>query len=163
MFLAAVRRLYEYDRWATGRVLDTAAGLTPTQFTSELVPGQKPVRDTLVHMLDAHICHLSWLDGSMTRDASFARKFPPVDYPDIAAVRAFRWRVQAETAAFLATLRDDSDLGRVYTRTLKDGTSLHRPMWEVLLHLANHSTQHRSEVAMMLTAAGHSPGDLDLL
>ncbi len=37
------------------------------------------------------------------------------------------------------------------------------PLWQVLLHLANHGTQHRSEVAAELTRAGRSPGDLDYM
>ncbi|MER3418993.1 MAG: hypothetical protein C4290_00025, partial [Chloroflexota bacterium] len=36
-------------------------------------------------------------------------------------------------------------------------------LWQLLLHQANHATQHRSEVAYLLTQMGHSPGDLDLL
>jgi uncharacterized damage-inducible protein DinB len=32
-----------------------------------------------------------------------------------------------------------------------------------MLHQANHATQHRSEVAAMLTQFGQSPGWLDLI
>ena len=36
-------------------------------------------------------------------------------------------------------------------------------MWQALLHVFNHGTQHRSEAAALLTDAGRSPGDLDLI
>jgi uncharacterized damage-inducible protein DinB len=163
MFLEAVKRLYAYHAEMTERIITTAGKLTAEDLTKVVVKGQPPVRDTLVHMLDTQICHFSWLDGSMSRDESFARKFPPQDYPDIAAVRRFWDRVSAETGAFIGTLTADAGMERVYTRTLPDGTVRERFLWEIMLHVANHATQHRSEVAMMLTALGHSPGDLDFL
>ena len=38
---------------------------------------------------------------------------------------------------------------------------LERPMWEMLLSVGSHGTSHRGEVAVVLTAAGASPGEID--
>ena len=166
MFIDAVRRMYEYSDEMNRKVIDVAAGLSEAQFTAQVVEGQPSVRDTLVHMIDAHVCHLSWWDGSMTRDESFARKFPVEDYPDIDAVRTFWTQVHRQTLAFIGTLSAEADLERIYARVLptyRGGGKIERRLWEMMLHVANHGTQHRSEVAVMLTALGHSPGDLDFL
>ena len=37
------------------------------------------------------------------------------------------------------------------------------PLWQAMVQLVNHGTQHRSEAAVILTAAGASPGDLDIV
>ncbi|NQW17125.1 MAG: DinB family protein [Chloroflexi bacterium] len=161
MFLEAVKRLYEYQNDIMQRVMDTAESLSSIEFSSVIIKGQPSVRQTLVHACDAHVCHLSWWDGSMSRDESFAREFTLEKYPDIASIRAFWNLVQAETNAFLATLTSNADLERVYLRDV--GSNEGRTLWEMMLHVVNHGTQHRSEVAIMLTALGHSPGDLDFL
>ena len=35
--------------------------------------------------------------------------------------------------------------------------------WHLMAHVVIHGTQHRSEAAILLTSAGHSPGELDLI
>ena len=55
--------------------------------------------------------------------------------------------------AWLRTLTDDS------VASVKEGV----PVWQLMVHVVNHGTQHRSEAAALLTAEGRSPGELDLL
>ena len=37
------------------------------------------------------------------------------------------------------------------------------PVWQMLVRVVNHGTQHRAEAAALLTAKGRSPGELDLI
>ena len=46
-----IQLLYEYDRWANGRVLQAASALSPEQFTRDLGGSFVSVRDTLVHII----------------------------------------------------------------------------------------------------------------
>jgi uncharacterized damage-inducible protein DinB len=163
LFLKAVKRLYDYHADATERVLQTSELLTAGQFTMIVVPGQPSLRDTLVHICDAQYAHLSWWDGSLSPEESFARLFPVENYPDLQAVRKLWNELLRDTGAFIETLSSDADMARVYTRTRRDGGVQRRHLWEMMLHVVNHGTQHRSEAALVLTALGHSPGDLDLL
>jgi uncharacterized damage-inducible protein DinB len=64
------------------------------------------------------------------------------------------WNVEwAGWDGWLATLDDEALLKRF------DDV----PMWQLLAHVMNHGTQHRSEAAALLTDAGRSPGDLDMV
>ncbi len=63
---------------------------------------------------------------------------------------------------FVAGLRDDN-LERVIPYRSTRGQEFAQPLWEILAHVVNHGTQHRSEAAEMLTDLDRSPGDLDLI
>lgn len=162
MLADTLRTLYGYNRWATEKVLDAAAGLTPEQLEAPGQAGHGSVRETLVHLIDTHRGWLCWWDGSLSAQDAYNLKADPADYPDLAAVRGFWESVHRQTEAFVAGLTD-ADAARVYESAMPDGGQFRMILWQMMLHVANHGTQHRAEAAAMLTAHGHSPGDLDLL
>jgi uncharacterized damage-inducible protein DinB len=162
MFADAVRDLYAYHRWATECVLDAVDKLTPEQLLAPGTAGHGSVRDTLVHMMRAQKGWLSWWDGSLSADDAYNFRLDPADYPDATALRALWAALEAQTHAFVRGL-SDADLGRIYVFTLPNGVESRVILWKMMLHIANHGTQHRSEVAAMLTDFGQSPGDLDYI
>lgn len=162
MFADVLRRQYGYTYWANGRVLDTAAKLTPEQLHETGGVGSGSIRDTLVHMMSAHRGWLSWWDGSLSAMEAYNRQLDPAEYPDIAALKRAWAEIERQTRAFVDSLGDE-DPGRMYGFDLPNGQRWEMALWGMMTHIVNHSTQHRSEIAMMLTGLGHSPGDLDLI
>ena len=154
--LNQIRTLYAYNAWANGRILDTAALLDRDAFPVEHA-GAGSVRDILVHTAWAQWIWLQRWQGGAPRD-----RWNPADFPDLASLRV-RWDdVETETVRYLADL-DASKLDRVVSYVNSAGETWGYPLWQQMVHQVNHATQHRSEVALLLTQAGHSPGDLDFL
>jgi uncharacterized damage-inducible protein DinB len=162
MLAETLRRQYAYTGWATRHVLDTAANLTSEQLNQSGTAGHGTVLDTLLHLMETHKGWLSWWDGSLSAMESYGLKLDRAAHPDVTALLATWTLIEQQTERFVAGLTD-ADTEQVYSFDLPDGRTWSMTLWGMMLHVINHGTQHRSEVAAMLTAFGHSPGDLDLL
>ncbi|MEX2372789.1 MAG: DinB family protein [Dehalococcoidia bacterium] len=156
----AMRTLYAYDRWATARLLDVAAQIPAEQFVAPIGAEQRSIRDTLVHMVAAERRWLSWWDGSLPPAEAQRLVLAAHDFPDLPSVRAAWHETDERMQAFAGPLTD-ADLARILT-TGGERAGWSAALWKLMLHLATHGTQHRAEIAAMLTTFGHSPGDLDM-
>lgn len=158
MRAADLLALFDYDAWATRHIFSTAAQITAEEFVAPTrFPGGS-LRGCLRHMVSAERAWLAWWQGQPPP--------PPLtddDFPDVASLEA-RWREEAAAVrAYLATL-PDADLDEVRTRPMpRLGFAIAGPLWQFIVQVTNHGTQHRSDAAQMLTDLGHSPGDLDLV
>ena len=162
MLSDAIRNSYRYDEWATTKIFDAAGGLSPDHLDATGPIPHGTIRRTLLHLLIVHKLFLSWWDGSLPAQDAYSQMADPAGYPDLASVRAFREQIAEQTRAFVTGLSDEHAASHLST-TGPDGSEFGFPLWQMMQHIANHNTQHRSEIAVMLTKAGSSPGDIDLI
>ncbi len=149
-----IAALYEYGVWANERLLDKARGLDHADLTRQCSRGAQPILPTLVHLYAADF---RWLHRWRRQPPP---EVAPADFPTVEAVEE-RWRAMwAERRAYLAGL-DQAALVEEIPFTRPAGTVL-IVRWQAIVHCANHATQHRSELAMMLSDLGRSPGDMDM-
>lgn len=145
-----VRFLFAYDRWATRRVLAALAGLDPDVWQRTNVVDERGLGSILVHHLGAS---QRWRVGLASRGEEEGPEPEEEPLPTIDELRA-RWDEEWIAAdAWLPTLTDE------FVAFVFDGI----PVWQMLVHVVNHGTQHRAEAAALLTAEGRSPGELDLI
>jgi uncharacterized damage-inducible protein DinB len=146
-----VRFLFAYDRWATRRVLAVLDGLDTSVWSRANAVGDRGLGGILVHHLGASQRWRRQFEAQ--GDAADTPELEDEPLPTIPGLREL-W--EAEWVAVDAWLPKVTDgfVGYVY-----EGV----PVWTMLVHVVNHGTQHRAEAAVLLTAEGRSPGELDLV
>jgi uncharacterized damage-inducible protein DinB len=148
MSASELRDLFAYDRWATEKLLQAVDGIDEATWSRSEVIDQRGLGGILVHMIGAY---QRWLHG-LLEDGTEHR---PEREPLVSAAEILRrWEAEWPQMEALLARVDDAWLARDDEGITFD--------W-MLRHLANHGTQHRAEAAALLTRAGRSPGDLDLI
>jgi uncharacterized damage-inducible protein DinB len=153
-----VHLLFEYDRWANNRILQAVSALTAEQFTRDLGGGFRSVRDTLVHIIGGERGWLTyWREPSPSSDFLtdlWTRNdalFTPDAFPDVATVRLKWAEIEKEQAEFLNRVTNES-----LERMLPFYT-IQMELAQLMQHLANHSTYHRGQIALMMRQLGAQP------
>ena len=155
--LEMLRTLYEYSAWAGNRVLDAAGRLDPDQLQTPIPGVYGSIHETLVHMAASQWMWLERIQGRSPHVVPTG-----ADFADLAQLRAW-WDAQhTASLAYLATLVD-ADLDRVIHYTNTQGQAYTRRVWHALLQVVNHQTEHRSQVAAMLTQQGVEAPATDLV
>lgn len=145
---ADIAFLFAFDRWSSAKVLDAAVGIDEATWSSPNSIGERGLGGILVHHLGAS---QRWRHGLTETGETPRPEREPL--PTIEELRS-AWESEWEAYRAWATAIDPAWLDR---------TDEGIPFWQMLAHVINHGTQHRSEAAALLTAVGHSPGDLDMI
>jgi uncharacterized damage-inducible protein DinB len=139
------RQLVAYNEWANGRLLDTARALTPEQFAT--------VADGFGHFLGTQeFWYANWTGAD----------FEEIERHTLDALAPAFEASHAQLREYFAALTDDG-WHRAEQWWKRWGYEHRLPLGETLFQVVNHSTQHRSEIAVVTSQYGASPGDLDYL
>ena len=141
----AIRKIYDYSYWAFERVWNCICQLTDEQFTQELGYSWGPIRNHVIHMISSHRRWVNRLNGEeILPHLNFK------DYSSLTVVKAKWDEAKAEFLEFIYSL-DQAYLDEVVRYEIASrGVVSSSQRWEVLLHLTNHSTDHRSQILAML-------------
>ncbi len=151
----AFRYLYDYHFAENRKIWDHyVMPLSQEQFTQPSDYSMGSVRNQLVHLMSVDKAWFSDLRG-----VEVEAPLNPDDFNDRSVLRA-RWdAVEQDVRGYLATLRDEM----LFENPIPEGEDKDLLLWQVLLHVANHGTDHRAQVLRLLHDLGVKTGPQDLV
>jgi uncharacterized damage-inducible protein DinB len=147
MNAAAFRHFYNYH-FAENRKLwdDYVVPLPSDLFTQPVSYSLGSVRDQIIHLLSADDVWFSELRG-----VEPAEPLPPAPVDDRDMIRAHWDSVEQSMRAYLAELSDEWLFAAPITEPEEDKDLI---VWQVLLHVVNHATDHRAQLLRVLNDLG---------
>lgn len=118
--------------------------LTQEQFVQEFNYSHGSVRNQIVHLMSVDDAWFSDLRGVAVPD-----HLDPTQFADREVIRAHWDQVEERMRGYLDTLQDETLL----TKPLQ-GEDEGLTVWQILLHVANHGTDHRAQMLRLLYDLG---------
>lgn len=152
----AFRHLYDYHFAENRKIWDTCiSGLTLDQFNRDPGYSRGSARGQILHLMDAEEVWFSELRG-----VDPSEPLPATTTDDRQIIRA-RWdSVEQDMRHYLAKLRDDMLFDTPIKEPEEDKNLI---VWQVLLHVINHGTDHRAQLLRLLNDLGAKTGPQDYI
>lgn len=141
----AFRQFYDYHFAENRKIWDSyVTPLAQEQFTQDVNYSHGSVRNQIVHLMDADDSWFSDLRGVESTESLI-----PADVDDREVIRAHWDKIEQNMRDYLAKLRDDMLFEKPLSGEDKDLI-----LWQVLLHVVNHGTDHRAQLLRLLNDLG---------
>jgi uncharacterized damage-inducible protein DinB len=146
-----------YLAWATALILDAAKQLPPEEYEKDRGSSHGGIKGTLDHIFRADTLWFSRVAGEPfgnIADVAIPDSLPALQKQWLALLDRWQnWFQQLEPNQYGIQVR--------YTNS--QGVPFSTPLWQIVLHLVNHSTLHRGQVVTMMRQAGVKPPATDLI
>lgn len=152
----AFRYLYEYHISENRKIWDTCVTeLSYAQFIQEVDYSHGSLRNQIVHLMevdDIWFCELRGVEGP--------EPFPAAQVDDRLKIRTHWDLVEQHVREYLAKLEDSMLDTKPIINNEEDKDLI---LWQVLLHVVNHATDHRAQVLRIMHDMGIKTGSQDFI
>jgi uncharacterized damage-inducible protein DinB len=151
----AFRHFYEYHFAENRKIWDTyITSLSLEQFTQNEDYSHGSIRNQIVHLMSVDD---TWFSG--LRGIAIPESLNPINFDDRKIIRSHWDNIEQNMRAYLAKLRDDM----LFEKPFVDGEDKDLILWQVLLHVVNHGTDHRAQLLKLLKDIGIKTGPQDYI
>ena len=146
MNAAAFRHLYNYHFAENRKIWEACTQLSSEQFSQQADYSRGSVRDQIVHIME---CDDTWFSELGNIEPFEVLPLSTADERDM--IRAHWDRVEQKMRDYLAMLQDEMLFATPIQEPEEDK---HLIVWQVLLHVVNHGTDHRAQLLRQLNDLG---------
>lgn len=146
----------EFMKWADEIVLGSLLKAPADKTSADLGNSFRSMLDTLNHV---YAGELVWLQRVQGQGNARLADFP--SQPDTSAL-ARAWPEVHRTWLEWAGSRSADDWNKLCVHRNSAGVESSLPYWQIVLHVVNHGSYHRGQVATMLRQSGIAPQGTDL-
>jgi uncharacterized damage-inducible protein DinB len=137
--------VFDYNFWAFERIWECISQISDEQFLTEIDYSTGSIRNVVVHMMSGNQNWMSRLQGTEMPPRLYFEEF------DSLSKTKAKWdELQKEFLDHLNSFDQEQLDGTVEWELLSQGLKSTNSRWEILLHLANHGTDHRAQILAIL-------------
>jgi uncharacterized damage-inducible protein DinB len=157
MTRAEILTLFDYDEWATDRILESVSYLSDGKYHEDLKSSHGGIHGTLVHIYGADVAWLQRWKGS-----SPSALVDAGEIPNLESLKK-RWKTyRIDLGNYLRSLAEDKLTAPLSYKDTK-GNNHAEPLYQQLQHRINHASYHRGQIVTMLRQLGAKPLGTDLI
>lgn len=146
MDAAAFRHFYAYHFAENRKIWDTyIVPLAEDQFLQYIDYSIGSIRNQIVHLM-----HVDQIWFSQLRGIDLLELPEPDAYIDRSTIRAHWDQVETDMRGYLSSLKDSM----LFEKPFAEGEDKDLILWQVLLHVVNHGTDHRAQILRILSDMG---------
>ncbi len=151
----AFRYFFEYHFSENRKLWDMyVTQLTQELFSQDIPYSHGSVRNQLVHIMNTDTTWFNELRGMLSFELP-----EPSEFTDRSLLRTNWDNVERDMRAYMAILQDET----LFTRPILFEEDKNLIVWQVLLHVVNHATDHRAQLLRDLHDLGLKTGPQDFI